>query len=91
MADATAESINKVNSAIKAGGEGYFRYRQIEMLPWIAPIIKEGLADSKLVTFASGEDASKGGAAGTTAASIAQVIQTVLAAQVLTKSDKDSE
>src|SRR6059058_1459130 len=33
IADATAESIQKVNAAIEAGGESYFRYRQIEMLP----------------------------------------------------------
>src|SRR5881398_3139926 len=33
IADATAESIQKVNDAIQSGGESYFRYRQIEMLP----------------------------------------------------------
>jgi hypothetical protein len=36
IAEATAESIQKVNQAIQAGGESYFRYRQIEMLPQIA-------------------------------------------------------
>jgi flotillin len=82
VADATAESIDKVNTAIAKGGEGYFRYRQIEMLPTIAPIIQNGLADSQLVTFASGGEK---GAAESTTSSIAQVIQTVLAAQVLTK------
>lgn len=86
VADATAESITKVNTAIKAGGEGYFRYRQIEMLPLIAPIIQAGLADSRLVTFSSGE-AGAASAAGNTANSIAQVIQTVLAAQILSKSN----
>ena len=39
IADATAESIQKMNDAIKAGGESYFRYRQIELLPQIAPVI----------------------------------------------------
>src|SRR6266700_4021691 len=33
IAEATAESIRRVNEAIQAGGEPYFRYRQIEMLP----------------------------------------------------------
>src|SRR6186997_2879999 len=33
IAEATAESIRKVNDAIKAGGDSYFRLRQIEMLP----------------------------------------------------------
>jgi hypothetical protein len=35
VAQANAESIQKVNEAIKAGGESYFRYRQIEMIPAI--------------------------------------------------------
>ena len=86
VAEATAEGIEKVNLAIKAGGEGYFRYRQIEMLPIIAPIIAQGMDGSKLVTFASGEG-SEGGAASATASNIAQVIQTILAAQILSKND----
>src|ERR1043166_7066539 len=51
IAQATAESIRQVNEAIKAGGDAYFRYRQIELLPQIAPIIAEGLADAKLITI----------------------------------------
>ena len=43
IADATAESIQKVNQAIQSGGESYFRYRQIEMLPQIAPVIADAL------------------------------------------------
>ena len=42
VAAAKAESIEKVNKAIAAGGESYFRYRQIEMLPQIAPEIADG-------------------------------------------------
>ena len=81
MADATAESIQKVNQAIQAGGEAYFRYRQIEMLPQIAPAIAAALAESKLVTIASGE----AGAPETTSNNITAVIQTVLAAQMVAK------
>ena len=44
IADATAESIRKVNAAIKEGGENYFKYRQIEMIPDIAPVIQTVLA-----------------------------------------------
>src|SRR6478672_6613909 len=55
VADATAESIQKVNQAIQSGGESYFRYRQIEMLPDIAPAIAMALGEAKLVTIASGE------------------------------------
>jgi len=82
IAEAQAESIKKVNEAIKAGGESYFRYRQIEMLPQIAPAIADALAQAKLVTVSGGEG---GGAAGTATANITGVIQTVLAAQLVSK------
>jgi flotillin len=81
IAEATAESIQKVNQAIQAVGESYFRYRQIEMLPEIAPAIAMALGEAKLVTFAGGET----GAPETTTNNIVSVIQTVLAAQMVTK------
>jgi len=82
IAEAQAESIKKVNEAIKAGGESYFRYRQIEMLPQIAPAIADALAQSKLVTISGGD---AGGAAGTVTNNVTSVIQTVLAAQLVSK------
>lgn len=87
IADATAESIQKVNQAIQAGGEAYFRYRQIEMLPQIAPVIAGALSEAKLVTIANGSD---GGAPETTTNNITNVIQTVLAAQLVSKGLADS-
>jgi len=81
IAQATAESIRQVNEAIKAGGEAYFRYRQIELLPQIAPVIAEGLADARLVTIAGNGT----GAPETAAQNIAAVIQTALAAQLVTR------
>jgi flotillin len=81
IADATAESIEKVNRAIQAGGESYFRYRQIEMLPQIVPAVAEALANARLVTIASGET----GAPETTTNNITSVIQSVLAAQLVAK------
>ncbi len=84
VADAQAESIEKVNRAIAAGGESYFRYRQIEMLPAIAPAIAGALAEARLITVAGGEN---GGAAGSTTGQISSVIQTVLAAQLVARSD----
>ncbi|HEY7028460.1 MAG TPA: hypothetical protein VH438_12665, partial [Gemmatimonadales bacterium] len=79
IADATAESIRKVNEAIQAGGESYFRYRQIEMLPQIAPAIADALAEAKLVTIAHEGQ----GAADSATGNIMGVIQTVIAAQLL--------
>ncbi|HEV8125215.1 MAG TPA: hypothetical protein VGP80_13300 [Gemmatimonadales bacterium] len=81
IADATAESIRKVNEAIQAGGESYFRYRQIEMLPQIAPVIANALSDAKLVTIAGGGT----GAPEQTTNNITSVIQTVLAAQLVAR------
>ena len=81
IAEATAESIAKVNEAIKAGGESYFRYRQIEMLPQIVPAIAEALATAKLITISGGGV----GAPETATANIASVIQTVLAAQLVSR------
>jgi len=84
IAEATAESIRKVNEAIASGGESYFRYRQIELLPEIAPVIAKALAKSKLVTIASGGTGTNGtGAPDTTTHQIAEVIRTVLAAQLV--------
>lgn len=81
VADATAESIQKVNQAIQAGGEAYFRYRQIEMLPSIAPAIAGALAEANMVTVSSGDSS----APETTTNNMVSVIQTVLAAQMVAK------
>ena len=82
VASAQAESIEKVNKAIAAGGESYFRYRQIEMLPIIAPQIAAALAEARLITVSGSEN---GGAANGTANQIVSVIQTVLAAQLVSR------
>ncbi|MBV9126805.1 MAG: hypothetical protein JO117_01825 [Verrucomicrobia bacterium] len=91
VAEANAESIRKVNEAITAGGESYFRYRQIEMLPQLAPVIADALAKARLVTIHSGDhnggNGSSANAAGATTNQIASVIQTVLAAQLVAKTD----
>src|SRR6185436_5767850 len=83
VANANAEAIGKVNEAIRQGGDNYFKYRQIEMLPEIAPMIAEALSKAKLVTISGGEG---GGAAGGAANNIASVIQTILAAQLVSRS-----
>jgi len=92
VASAQAESIQKINEAIRAGGESYFRYRQIEMLPIIAPKIADALAKAKLITISGNGEA--GGAADSATNNITQVIQTVLAAQLVAKGgmlDSDRE
>src|SRR5262249_9356647 len=80
VAEATAESIRQVTTAIREGGESYLRYRQVEMLPDIAPVLADALAKAKMVTIAGG-----GGAAASVMSNITAVIQTVLAAQLVTK------
>jgi flotillin len=73
-----------VNEAIKAGGESYFRYRQIEMIPEIAPVIADALAKARLITISG--DSAEGGAAQSATSNITSVIQTVLAAQLVSGS-----
>jgi flotillin len=82
VAEATAESIRQVNAAIREGGESYLRYRQVELLPNIAPALAEALAQAKMVTIAGG---GGGGAAGSVIGNISSLIQTVLAAQLVTR------
>jgi flotillin len=84
VATAQAEGIRKVTEAIREGGENYLRYRQIELLPDIAPAIAQALAQAKLVTVHSG--AENRDAASATTDSISSVIRTVLAAQIVTRS-----
>ena len=85
VAEATAESIRKVNEAIQSGGESYFRYKQIEMLPDVAPFIADALAKARLVTISGGGES----AAESTTNSITGVIQTVLAAQLVSRAGLD--
>jgi flotillin len=83
VAHAQATSIREVNKAIAEGGEAYLRYRSLELVPEIAPQIASALANAKMVTIsggANGENAANG-----TTNQIAQVIQTVLAAQLVSK------
>lgn len=83
VAAARAEAIRKVTEAIREGGEQYLRYRQIELLPEIAPAIAQALAHAKLVTLHSGGE--QGDAASSTTDSITSVLRTVLAAQIITR------
>jgi len=84
VAQAQAESIRQVNNAIAQGGEAYLRYRQLELVPEIAPQIAAALAQAKMITISGGEH---GDAAGGTTNQISGVIQTVLAAQLVAKND----
>src|SRR5262245_14817963 len=82
VAEATTKSIHQVNATIRESGESYLRYRQVEMLPDIAPVLADALAKTKMVTIAGGEN---GSAAESAMNNISSVIQTVLAAQLVTK------
>jgi flotillin len=84
VATAQSEGIRKVTEAIRIGGDNYLRYRQIELLPEIAPVIAQALAQAKLVTVHSGNE--NGDAATAATDSITSVIRTVLAAQIVTRS-----
>ncbi len=82
VAEAQADAIRQVNAAIAEGGDAYLALRQLEMLPQIAPVIANALANARLVNIASD---GKGAANGATD-QITSVIQTVLAAQLVNTS-----
>ena len=80
VAEAQADAIRSVNKAISEGGDAYLTLRQLEMLPQIAPVIANALAQARLVTISSDGRSAAGGATD----QITGVIQTVLAAQLVT-------
>lgn len=82
VALAQAEAIREVNKAIAEGGDAYLALRQLEMLPQIAPSIANALAQAKMINISSDGK----GAAGGTADQITSVIQTIMAAQLVTHS-----
>ncbi|MBI3721673.1 MAG: hypothetical protein HY248_03895 [Fimbriimonas ginsengisoli] len=80
VASAQAEAIREVNAAIAEGGNAYLALRQLELLPEIAPVIANALAQARLVNIASDGRGAAGGATD----QITGVIQTILAAQLVT-------
>jgi flotillin len=82
VAIAQADAIREVNKAIAEGGDAYLALRQLEMLPQIAPSIANALAQAKMINISSDGK----GAAGGTADQITSVIQTIMAAQLVTHS-----
>lgn len=82
VAEAQADAIRQVNAAIAEGGDAYLALRQLEMLPQIAPVIANALANARLVNISSD---GRGAANGATD-QITSVIQTVLAAQLVNTS-----
>lgn len=79
VASAQADAIRMVNKAIAEGGDSYLALRQLEMLPQIAPVIANALAQARLVNISSDGRSAANGATD----QITSVIQTVLAAQLV--------
>ncbi len=86
VASAQADAIRNVNAAIAEGGNSYLALRQLEMLPLIVPAIANALAQAKLVNISSD---GRGAATGATD-QITSVIQTILAAQLVQGSLRDT-
>lgn len=79
-AAAQADAIRDVTKAMLEGGDDYLALKQLEMLPEIAPAIAHALAQAKLINISS--DPATSAATGA-ADQITQVIQTVIAAQLV--------
>ncbi|MEZ0325149.1 MAG: hypothetical protein ACAH95_04530 [Fimbriimonas sp.] len=76
---AQADAIRMVNQAISEGGDAYLTLRQLELVPQVAPVIAQALAQARLINISSDGRGAAGGAAD----QITGVIQTVLAAQMV--------
>lgn len=87
VAAAQADAIRDVNQAISEGGNAYLTLRQLEMLPQIAPVIANALAQARLVTISGDGKSAAHGAAD----QITGVIQTILAAQLVSSTLKVDE
>lgn len=78
IAAAQADAIRLVNDAMSHGGEAFLRLKQLEMLPQIAPHIAAALAEARLINISGNGTAAEGATQ-----QISNVLQTVLAAQLL--------
>jgi len=87
VAEAQSEAILRVNQAMEGGGANYLALRQLEMVPIVAPMIADALAKARLVNISS----DGGGAANGATDQITSVIQTVLAAQLVTNTLKPDD
>jgi flotillin len=81
MGLAQADAIRAVNEAIQQGGNAYLALKQIEMIPLIVPDIAEALATAKMINISGSGDPR--GAAGGATDQITNVIQTLLATQLV--------
>jgi flotillin len=77
IAAAQADGFRKVNDTIREGGDSYFRYRLIEMLPKLTPVIAQALANANLVS--SNGDGTQ---APVMTNGVTEVIQSALAGQL---------
>jgi flotillin len=77
IAAAQADGFRKVNDTIREGGDSYFRYRLIEMLPKLTPAIAQALANANLVSTKGDGTSSAPPTSGVTDA-----IQSALAGQL---------
>jgi flotillin len=74
IAAAQAEGFRKINDTIREGGDSYFRYRMIELLPQLTPAIAKALGDANLISSGDGSN----GASAAATSGITSVIQGIL-------------
>jgi len=77
IAAAQADGFRRVNDTIREGGDSYFRYRLIEMLPKLTPAIAQALANANLVSLNGKESRAAPMTNG-----VSEVIQSALAGQL---------
>ncbi|HET9934283.1 MAG TPA: hypothetical protein VFQ35_26455 [Polyangiaceae bacterium] len=92
VAEAESEAIRLKAQALLASGGAYLDLRRLEMAPELTREIANALGESQFVNFgASGGGSGERGAVTTASDDVLRVVQTLMAAQVITgKSPKDS-
>jgi len=87
VAEAESEAIRLKAQALLASGGAYLDLRRLEMAPELTREIASALGDSQFVNFgASGAGAGDRGAVTTASDDVLRVVQTLMAAQVITGS-----
>jgi flotillin len=84
VAQAEAEAIRIKAQALMEAGGAYLDLRRLEMAPELTAQVAGALSNSQFVNFGGGGDAGERGAVTTGSSDVLRVVQTLMAAQIVT-------
>jgi flotillin len=89
VAEAEADAIRKKAQALMEAGQVYLDLRRLELAPELTRSVSKALANSQFVNFGSGANGGQGAVANGSD-DVLRVVQTLMAAQVITQSQQSS-